>query len=679
MANKYITDLPLIDTLSAGDYIHVDHNNVSNSTQLSAVLKYISSEIKNNPSSLTITENNITNSSITSDKIVNSSITNEKITNNAITSEKISNNAITSEKITNNAITVDKLNSNVVNTAKGIKLDNGISVNLDETGGLMFNASGQVKIAPVAGTSNIVVVRPSDINATDSAPQARSNINGELRPCFRTLTVAAWWAQNNINGNYSIYVDEDTTEGEGANYLEPSDNTNRPANWGIINWTWNTANLTIQYTDQTTVDNIFGIGSGLKAGLYCWPRIKNQKMEGGLNFGWQLGNASKSSTVSIRSRFKRGTAPNFWWDTERYFDEAPNSVNYNVYFTNDISLDWSSSNTNSKWGLSVNRKSNWTKRLNYTDTNIGFCYIRNAGLSVFDSKASIGNINLVNRNNCNDSAPSDIQNSNLYLYNLTLSYLGTGFYNYGLVRALKNADIHVCGIALKSKQDNNYKYPGYGIAIIGNQYVAGSNLSAATLTNSFVDLNNNAYFRPVEYNAFAPNYSRINNSIIFDGDFCFNNNVFIAINSGSTIETQPNYIVNNVNIRNQRIDDLLPSRISTQTNVPLFPINFGKGVLISLYNGEIRKWTIDGTSTESGKLTSSPILMYKGSYESSEGTITGNYWVYNTTTDAYKASNIYGGDIAYRPLSAMPQLSTFYRFTENGSVSSLNYGVNVRN
>jgi len=640
MANKYITDLPLINTLNAGDYIHVDHNNVSNSAQLSSVLKYVNSEIQNNPSSLTINQNNISN----------------------------------------NAITLDKLNPNIVNTTKGIKLDNGISVNLDPTGGLMFNASGQIKIAPVAGTSSIVVVRPSDINATDSAPQARSNVNGELRPCFKTLTVASWWAQNNINGNYTIYVDEDTTEGEGANYLEPSDNTNRPANWAIINWNWNTANITIQYIDQNTVDTIFGFSSGLKGGLYCWPRIKNQKMQGGMNFGYNLGNGSKSATAHIRSRFKRGTAPNFWWDTERYFDEEPNSVNYNVYYTNDISLDWSSSDIDSKWGAVANRKSNWTRRLNYTDTNIGFCYVRGAGLSIFDSKINISNINFVNRNNCNDSAPSDIQNSNVNLSNVTLSYLGTGFYNYSLIRALKNVDVFVCGSSLKSRQDNNYKYPGYGLAIIGNQYVAGSNLSAATLTNSFMDLNSNAYLRQIEYDAFTQNISHMRCSIIFDGDFCFNNDVFININSGSTIEAYPIYIVNNLNIRKQRIDDSQPTRISTYSNdYPLHPVNFGKGVLISMYNSsEIRKWTLDGSSTETDKFSASPILMYKGAWDSAEGTITGDRWIYNITTDAYKASNIYGGDIIYKPLSNMPQLSTFYRFTENGSLSSLKYGTNVR-
>jgi len=682
MSNKYITDLPLISLLSAGDYIYVEQNNTSNSARLSSIVTYVNSEIKSNPSSLTINQSNITNNAITSEKITNNAITSEKINNNAITSEKINNNAITSEKINNNAITLDKLNSNVINTQKGLEFSDGIAVNLADSGGLMFNNTGELKLAPVASTSSIIVVRPSEADSTDEYWTARANTGGELRPCFKTLTSANRWARENINGNYTIFVDEDTIEGFDANYFEPSDSSNRPRDTGRVYWNWNDANVTVQYITQATVDTVFGNNSGMKEGLYVWPRIKSQKMEGGLNFGVGLGNFSKSVNFGILARYRRGTVGNYYYDTERYFDEAPRAINYNVYYTNNINLEWNNILIDSKWGsgTQASRISNWTNRIISSTTDIGFIYIRNNGLCVYQSKGYIQNINFVSRSNCSDLAVTDIQDGNLQLANVTISYLGTGFYNYSLLRLYNNMNLHICGTPLKSRQTNEYIYPGYGLAIVGNKYVStNTNLSSSTLTNYFLTLEGNSNVRFIEYNAFTPNQSRLNASIIFDGDFTFNAGYMIYIQSGEVQSYGSPFIVNNFNIRTQRVDDSRPDRTHTDTDWSTFPLLFAKGISYSMYQYiNFNKWTLDKSTTTVDQITSGlPIPMLISVKTTSTGTIVGDEFIFNTTTDNYKASNI-NYNVPYKPLSQMPQLSTYYRFTENGVSYSLNYGASVR-
>ena len=923
MANKYITDLPLITDLNSSDYIHVDQNSTSHSAQLSSVLKFLNNEIKSNPSTLVITTNNIQNNAITSDAINSNAITTEKINANAITADKINANAITTEKINANAITADKinanavttdkinanavttdkiadgavttdkianlavttdkiadgavttdkianlavttdkiangsvtfskLNANTVNTSKGVILDNGIAVNLepsggiilnssgqlklapistastisttslvngsvtneklandavtadkiangsvtsdkianlavttskinnfsvttdkivdlavttgkinnlavttdkinnlavtnakivdgsvtrnklnsdvannsrgltlqnglevkldgsgglqfngggeiqpvinqnrgmsfnggfavklDPSGGLQFNNSGEIKLAPVASTSSVVVIRPSDPEANDSVHVGRTNVGGELKPYFKTLTSACDWARNNIVGNYTIFLDEDTVEGEGADYIEPSNGSNRPAGTPV-NWTWDHANLAVQFINQTTVDSIFGNGSGLKAGLYCWPRIAGQKMEGGLNFGWGIGNFSKSSTAYIRSRFRRGTAPNYTWSDQKYFDEAPKSVNYNVYFTNNINLQWNGTG-DAKWGTSASRISNWTTRLNLNSpTTIGFCYVRNSGPCIFESRVEIANINFVNRFNANDIAPTDLQNSKIVMRSVTLSFLGRGFYNYSLLRAYKNADVYITGSNMLSRQTNQLTYPGYALAIIGNAYTVGSNLSAATLTNHFINCETNSLIEIVDHDAFTPNDSRLRASVIFDGDFCFQGSNFIRIVKGSNVYSPHTaYLVNNFNIRSQRIDDTRPSRIHTSTNFSLYPVDFGKGTTFEFYYPTIRKWTLDRSVTEANKYDNPPFIMYNGADDSPLGTFATSSWNFRTTTNEYQSSTIWSVNPFYKTVANMPQVNTFFIFNENGVTYGLNYGTNVR-
>lgn len=661
MANKYVTDLPLINSLNSGDYIHVDQNNTSCSTKLSSVLAYVNAEIQSNPTSLVINNNSITNNAITS----------EKITNNAITSEKITNNAITSEKITNNAITVDKLNPNVVNSSKGIMLDNGIAVKLDAGGGLMFNNSGELKIAPAAATSSVVVIRPSDAGtpqyagATDDYHTVRTAVNGELRPCFKTVTGAARWIRGNIVGNCTVFLDEDTNEGEAIHA-------------GLIGS--NEDKIKVVYYDQAQVNTIFGNNSGMKAGLYVWPILAGQKMEGGIWYSDQLGNENITNYMYLRSRYLRGSN----YSDARYFDEPPKAINYNVYFTNNINLNWNASNDDDKWGTSATRVSNWSNRINQNSTTThGFLYIRNAGLIIVRSRMYIRDINFVCRHNCNDITTSDMQNCRIEMGGVTLSLLGTGFYNYGVFRSVFTADILVGNLGnLYSSQTNTPIYPSYGLAIVGNKYTAGSNLSAATMIGHFISLERGPKVRFVDYDPFTPNQSKIRSSIILDGDFVFQYNNTISLYGGSSLEMySPACIVNNVNIRNQRVDDSQPNRISTTANWSLYPITFSKGDTLNVYFQPIRKWTLDGSITEVDRYDQPPILSYKGAQESGLGTFTGSpttTWNYTTTTDQYKASNIEGGNISYRTVTTMPQVSTFFRFTENGSVSSVNYGAGVR-
>jgi hypothetical protein len=675
-----------------------DH--LTNKAYVDARLVSLSTSIKNNlitnisisSNSLTnnsITTDKISNSSISTDKIIDSSITTEKISNNSITSEKIINNSITSEKISSNSITLNKLNPNVVNVNKGLNLNSttGIEVKLDSNGGLMFNTNGEIKLAPVGATSSLVVVRPSEPGSTDNYNVTRTTVNGELRPCFRTLTVASAWARNNITGNYTILIDEDTIEGENCHYVEPSDGTNRPS--GVVDWTWSYANFTVQYHDQTTVDRIFGTGSGMKAGVYCWPRIKGSKMEGGISFAGGVGNNSQSSTAYITARYPRGTGEGRWWDGNRYFDEEPRAVNYNIYITNDINLDWSSAVDDLKWGLAAGRVSNWTRRNLTSDGSHGFCYIRNAGITLWNSRVEIRNINFVNRNNCNDQAITDVQkNSFLYLGNVTLTMLGEGFWNYSAIRVIDGADLYICGERLKSRVTNELSYPGYGLALVGNTYTPGSPLPKSTMLNNAFYIANNAKIRLVEYNGFQPNISKIQGCVLMDGDFCLQASSTILLETGGIFDSLgPYFLVKNLNLRGQRYDDSQSDRISKYSNTyPTFPMVIGKACVFGANNADwtyLRKWTLDGSTTSTDMRTDHPIPSLTARNPAGEfwgsGQLTCDgtryYWIESThqfitgTLD----SNLY-----YSPISNLPRIDTYYTFSEGGNTYALKYGTNAR-
>lgn len=549
----------------------------------------------------------------------------------------------------------------VVNGSKGIKLDSGLAVKLDPIGGLQFNGTGEIKLSSTTSSSSIIYIRPSDTSATDLWT-TRTNVGGVLSPPFRTLIGANEYAKYNIIGNYTIYIHEDTYEGEDMRYV------------------YVTPTLRAEYITQATVDNIFGTGSGMKQGIYVWTNTVGARMIGGIHFT-ALGNNTKDTAFYYVPLFKR---PGGNYVYERYFDEAPRAINFNVYYTNDTNLDWSSTVEDIKWGTAASRLRNWSERLNYNQTDL--TYVRHlGGGGLYNSRGDITNINFVSRHNCNDCTISDIQNSNIGFHNVTFSMLGSGHYKYGALRCI-SSEIRLNGYRLYSSQDNADKYPGYGIAFVGNNFTAGQDLSAATILGSFVTADVNSWLRFIEYNAFSPNNSRLNAAVIMDGDFSVQTSFFCTMSRGSIIDFHPAcFVKNNLNLRRELINDSDPSRKDIYTvGQSVFPVSFNKNNSLSIDEGFIKKYTIDGTTTNvDARASGFPV--FRGY---NEGNKFGNFildsaintykYVFDTNIDEFRSSNI-APTSAYAPgLSGLLDFNVFYTFTENGAVSSLNYGAGVR-
>lgn len=302
-----------------------------------------------------------------------------------------------------------------------------------------------------------------------------------------------------------------------------------------------------------------------------------------------------------------------------------------------------------------------------------------------NSKGDVQNINFVTRHNSNDTTITDVQNSNIGFHNVTFSMLGSGFYPFSAIRNI-SSEIRFQGYGLHSSQDGQGKYPGYGLAIVGNTFTVGQNLSAATKLNSLFVGEVNAWTRFIDYNPFPPNGSRLNNALIMDGDFAIQSAYLVNIARGSIIDFHPACLVrNNLNIRRDQINDLSAGRVEASTvGQSVFPVAFNKNNSFSIDESQIRKYTIDGSTTNADARTAG-LPVFRGS---NTGDIWGNFiydsginsyrYVFNNTTDEFRSSNITPTS-AYAPgLSGMLDYNVFYTFTENGAVSSLNYGAGVR-
>lgn len=555
-----------------------------------------------------------------------------------------------------------------VDNTKGLAKDavnNKLSVKLATGGGLMFDTSGDIKLAPAAASSSIVAVRPSDTGATDNQTTIRTTISGELRPCFKTVTGASEWASNNLVGNVTIYVDEDTIEG--SDVLLP---------------TTNGSNIIAKFFTQVQVDTAFGIGSGLKAGMYIFTKTSGVAIRG--QFNWHsLSSGNTSNTTFIRGRFKHGTV----YETKRYFDEEPRSISFNVYISNDKTLL-------STTGLGTNPVI-WKNIL----TNDNDVYIRNMG-SINNSRMEFVNINLISRSNANDITVLDISNSStITLRNVTLTLLGDAYYNFHAIRIQLLSTILAAQEKLYSRVTNTNTYPGYALAIIGNKNGARDRTTATKLANLF-KIFTGASIRLLDYSPFKPNDSRISTSIILDGDFVFNSGSIIRLETGN-LDCQPCFINNNSKI--------LPDRFSWASNViawsgtpkTTLPIRFTELCQVRVDGSglPLRLWTLDSstnnTSTSVRGIPSNFINTDSSTNSIATFNTSDNRITYVDTDKAYSASFVNFNDnycvndsgvssvadspiLPYLEIGDCPDFNTYYNFTESGTTYSLAYGATQR-
>lgn len=537
----------------------------------------------------------------------------------------------------------------------------GVKVQLG--GGIELNTNGELKLSPPAAASTSVVVRPSDAGATDAWVN-RFNVSGELRPCFKTLTQASVWARQNLTGGVTIYVDEDTIEG--------SD--------GIPGV--NGGNCVGHYHSQAAVDAAFGVGSGLRAGVYVTAPNPAAPITGGV---WWAGISSEnlSSRTTIIARYLRGGA----YTTLRYFNDAPRAINYNVYISNENTL---------AVGTLGTLPSNWLNQVAWNSASNGMFFVRSMAY-IGASKMSLINLNFVSRTNTRDINVVDISGrSDVNLHNVTISMLGTGVYCYNGLRIGDNSSVYVNHERLHSRVTNTQTYPGYGLCFVGNKSTVSRNRDTATKANHLIQLYNKSMIRIVDYNPWKPNNSTLGTAIIVDGDFVLNGSCLFVVED-STFEHDPTWINSDSIFFDDRFDFSTP----TQTlrwpgvNASTYPFWHSKLSVVKLpcWNQLLRRWTIDSSVNNAGATVRTiPMQRNAGNLNVGIGSFTATTFTYNaaspeaiaSTTGFYNFNNstntgtLNYPDLPYLPVNLLPQFNSFYNIAEGGATYILSHGINIR-
>lgn len=659
MANKKVSELTPYNSVLSGDYIVVDRPAGTGNVQLSA----FSSFLFNLP----------------------------------LTASTVANNSITTTKLVNTSVTLDKLNSNVINLNKGLEKEaSGIGVKLAAGSGLEFNGSGELKLSPPAATSTVVVVRPSDTGATDVWVN-RSAVGGELKPYFKSLISACNWARTNLNGTVTIFVDEDTIEGS------VPDN-----NYGV-----DETNCLVRYITQTKIDSIFP-SKGFKAGLYVWSKDTTKAIGGQIWWSNGISNSTKNSITYIRARYNRGAGV---YSDDRYFTEAPRNINYNVYISCDKSLVApadSASAVSSNFGTDSTK---WTNPTGVNNTNLSWFYVRSSVL-MENSKMDIRNLNFVHRFNGPDITTIWAETgSMIWFYNVTVSLLGLGHYNYPVLWAVDASEVRLHGMATLASPEpgSTRRYPGYCLAIVGNKPTI-STKETATKINTFFTAENQGWIRQMDWTPNKPNDSAIQCSVILDGNFIPNGNSFMNLLYGGRYEGFPVFIQKDVIILPDRFgwdSSTILSWNSTTGN--LVPFYHNKSCEVKIYNwhNPLRKFTFNGATDDTNRAAYGFPMFHPTGGDFAHGVgefknisnVNANpvdrYTIKNTVNDFefvttnYNIGNSLSAkdpgvdntnpldypfpNLAYMPYTKLPAISTFYTFTENGNTYELNYGAGVRN
>jgi hypothetical protein len=400
-------------------------------------------------------------------------------------------------------------------------------------------------------------VKPSDSYATDDIRIVR-NINGNWdgadgsiietlpvsKPYFKNLQQALDYINyQNLHGEQvSILIYEDIIPTDTNNYSDSRFQGPSPV----------AANASGNLIGYHRIASQVPTNIGLPEGDYFWPSNLNSPISGGINYITITNSNFKQ--INIAGMYEIGSATNGngvkQYSLKKPFNYSPRKIIFRTYICTNPSLAagvFGSDPTVWKNCLVSNSNSTYVRQISINATNKTDVNIQNLCFE-FDG-------------NARDSTGIMVYSGNCYLRNITLAAKGQHYYPYGLISAWPQSTIYICGENqldpyLLTPQTYNswsnleqatdpYYFPGYGLAIVGNE----SSRNYPTLANLFFNAwYGNIYIMDYNVDRRIGKHCFSNSSIILDGNF--NSWIFFNVKDSGKIYSN-NYIfrTNNLNIK----------------------------------------------------------------------------------------------------------------------------------
>jgi hypothetical protein len=449
---------------------------------------------------------------------------------------------------------------------------------------IYYNEKNQLSINP--NRNYVFAVRPSDDYSTDNINVPRT-LNGDWwsdygnihedrnvsKPYFKNLQpVFDYVYKNGIEGNnLTVYIDEDIIEGEIKPNYFTSDNSGGYAGCTVF------GNLTAAFYTTEYLGSFYPhlTSAGIKGGDFIWGYDNNADIAGVFSYIDVLPLRFKSIDVHGRwdvGDLTRTNGTTYYTLSGRRFTDAPRKVSFRSYVC---------ANPRLSFNTFTDKVSTWTTPKTKTSVQgrqVSFKH---------DTKMSLNNLCFEFETNSIDSTGLVFYNGQTKLSNITVALLGKGIYSYGALN-LNSVDtyVHICGSQLGDPSRytptnwnnwvaNGYNfesptiYPGYGLAIVGNNNVTSPsliNFGNNSAYTGFINVNNGAMLDKTDYNTARKNgrNTQLNTSIILDGKY----NAYALYKMGDNSRIQGSeylFVTDNFALSSNRIvsDNLQGANIPT--------------------------------------------------------------------------------------------------------------------
>jgi hypothetical protein len=412
-------------------------------------------------------------------------------------------------------------------------------IDYDPFSEIYYNEKNQLSINP--NRNYVFVVRPSDDYSTDNINIPRT-IDGDWwsdygqihedknvsKPYFKNLQpVFDYVYKNGIEGNnLTIYVDEDIIEGE----IKPNYFTDDIS--GLYSGCTVFGNLTAAFytTEYLGTNYPYLTAAGIKGGDFLWGYDNNADIAG--VFSYIDVPPLRFKSIDIHGRWDIGPltrtdGTSYYTLSGRRFTDSPRKISFRSYVC---------ANPRLPFNTFTDKVSTWTTPKTKTS-------IQGRQVSFkHDTKMSLNNLCFEFETNSIDSTGLVFYNGQTRLSNITVALLGKGIYSYGALN-LNSVDtyVHICGNQLgdpsrfTSSSWNNWIangynfnspaiYPGYGLAIVGNNDITSPtliNFGGNSEYTGFINVNNGAMLDKTDYNTTRINgrTTQLQTSIILDGKY----------------------------------------------------------------------------------------------------------------------------------------------------------------
>lgn len=404
-------------------------------------------------------------------------------------------------------------------------------------------------------------IKPSDTHATDDIRVIRTidgNWDGNDGSIIETLPVCKPYFKN--LKPFLDYVYRYQLRGEQLSLLIYEDyipdNTNNFSDSRYQNSTncgcTFAGNLTGVHLKET--DTYFPTGVGLHTGDFIWAQDLSQYINGGINY-FNVGPLNFKQ-FNIAGMYEIGSLKNAdgkkEYSLKKPFNFSPRKLTFRTYIcsappssTSQYVVGHIGSDPNVWKNLSLKNKT-FNRQVSFGCSKYTTINIQNLCFE-FDG-------------NANDSTGLQIyEDCIVYLRNVTVAVKGNNYYPYGAVAIWPASEIHICGETqldpylltpstynlwqTLSSTDNPYYFPGYGLAIVGND---PSEIYPTLLNTFFTTWGSLMDVMDYDTNRRIGKKSYLNSSIILDG--CFNSWSFYNLNQSSRLYNT-NYVFRTNNLK----------------------------------------------------------------------------------------------------------------------------------